>query len=353
MPIDVRFLPSAAVIGGAALAGGLGQYAQRQQEMGLRRQAMDQDWAQQQQQLAAHLYSQQQSQLANQQSQLFHAQQNVDQWNAEAATRADEFNARRQAAEQDAERNRQWHTEDLASQQDFQRQQAQDQRQSIWEAKSQDAVENQIGTQMATYAKQRPYMTPEGQRLLGDLTGKLRAVQKQRLNVRPQQYMELLGQFGEEVARSGLDNHINPPKTIEQQVQEGTHREPVNAPDGTFMGYNVWSSVNRNGSTQLVNKFVPHKADDTTAKPATFEQRYQNFDTFNKDYSAVRKELEAAKPPDSEATVSHEAVLDAMKQRFEAYQKANGKWTDDNERQKHQKAWEDLKKELPATGFHD
>jgi hypothetical protein len=337
MGINVVYSPDANTLAAAAYQGGLGEYRQRQAELGLRQQAMQQDWAQQQQQLAAHLFAQQQNQLANQNSQLFHAAVGQD-WR-DQARQADvqDMAQRRTWAEQDMQQRREFETQDQASQQMHDMARIREQAGLQWRAKSAEEVDGQMTASMANLSKQRANMTPEGQRLLGDLYGKLRAIQKQRGVLPPEKYTYAMGHFWQELSKSGIEAHINTPKPLSQQVQENTYQQQMHAPDGTFLGTTIWSSVVRNGSTQLVPKFIPHKPDPETKGTTPTAAGFQEFVKANKaaltseetgkiDYEAAQRQyIESVKAAKQVATMTvDDAAKEMQKQQDEQHQAAPG-----------------------------
>src|SRR6185503_4308526 len=105
-----------AAIANAALMGGLGQYRQRQQAIALQAQQLAQNDAHFRQNLAAHLYQQQQQNLANQNAQLFQAAKQADilRWGRQNEV-ADQ-QQRRGWQEADMGQRRGWDVEDLNKQ---------------------------------------------------------------------------------------------------------------------------------------------------------------------------------------------------------------------------------------------
>ncbi len=215
----------------------------------------------------------------------------------------------------------------LGLQHDFTQQQAEAQRQSVWESQSAADLDKETGSAITNLIKQKPNMTPEGQRLLGDLAGKFRSITKQRTQLRPAQYGSLLGQFREELQNSGIDQHIQTPQTIDDFLPKQTKREEVRAPDGSFMGYNEHSMTMRNGSPTINTKFIPHKP-DLSLMPQSFEQRFRDSKEFDRVYAATSKELfEQAKiaagenPEHEVAPPSSETIIAAMRLKHDLHQK--------------------------------
>ncbi len=330
MPINIDYQPSAASVFDAAYLGGFGEYQTRRAQQALQAQQMAMQDAHFRQQLAANLYSQQQQQLANQNSQVFNAERQFALQDSAQQNQADQLAWQRENQVADQGQHREWQLADQKAQWGHADEQQQLTRDWAWGSQAAGQLEGDVNKQMAAYANQKQYMSEEGKRLLGDLTGKLRAIQKVRSSVRPQQYGELLGKYNEDLQRAGLDAHIQKPQTIAERLPSETHYEPVYSPDGEFMGHNVWSGVVRNGQSTLTNKFIPKKDDAAqqakidSAQPHSFEHLYSNRETFNKDFTATQKELLAeAKASAAEGTepspITHQDVLKAMKEKYEAW----------------------------------
>lgn len=330
MAINVSYQPAAAVIADAAYQGGLGEYRQRQAaqaiqlaQMGLQDQHFQQD-------LAARQFAQQQQLMANANSQMFNAQRQMALMDAEQEDAANKAQWLRENQLADLQMKRGWDVADQKAQWDQQAQQQQVQRDWAWNLEGAKQLEANTVKGMANYEAQRSYMSPEGLRLLGDLTGKLRAIQKQRASLRPEQYAGLLGQFQQEVQTANLDSRIEKPKSIAERIPQESYQEAVLDPNGEFLGYNVWTSTVRNGQSTLTPKFIP-KPKDPASKPETkapqsFEHLYaNNREEFQKDFAATQKELlaEAKANAGEDGTVqavTHQDVVKAMRDKFDAWQ---------------------------------
>lgn len=90
-----------------------------------------------------------------------------------------------------------------------------DRRQAMWQEETADQTEKRITGLQAEMAKQQQSLTPEGRAMYGDLSAKLRTIQRQRNTYRPDQYAGLLGQWEQEFEASGVRDHIQAPPTIE------------------------------------------------------------------------------------------------------------------------------------------
>lgn len=331
MPIRIEYNPVAA-IADAGITAGLGQYRQRQQAMALQQRQLEQQNEQFQQGLAARIWQQQQDAIAQQNSQMFQAAKQAQILGWERGNQVADQGVRREQQVADNQQRRGFEVEDIKNQE-----RVADERQQAaldwnWGTSNVTAMEADTNKTMAGYENQRQYMNDEGKRLLGDLTGKLRAIQKQRPALRPAQYGELLGQFREDVQRAGLEARIQRPQTIAERIPAETHREEVLDENGEFMGWNVWSGVVRNGQSTLTSKFIPKAKENTTAdakldsmKPDSFEGLYANRETFNADFTATQKELIASSKAASEkggtpaAAVTQADVVAAMKAKFDAW----------------------------------
>ena len=91
---------------------------------------------------------------------------------------------------------------------------AQDQRN--WVMQNTRNLEGQVSSIRGTMGGQQ--YTPEGQVIYGDLMGKLRAIEAQRDTIRPQEYNELLNKWLDDADRSGLDQYVVKPPTIDETM---------------------------------------------------------------------------------------------------------------------------------------
>lgn len=176
MAIRVAHEPQAATIANAAFVGGLGDFQRYQDQLALQVAEMQQRAAAQQAQVQA---DQQRMAMAQQQA---------------ALDRQHDFARMAQQAHLDQAR--------MGMQ---------------WQMGGLQALESNVGGTLAELTKSHDKLTPEGRRILGDLTGKYRALQKERINLRPQQYGEVLARFGEELERSGIRGHVIEPQPLIDQ----------------------------------------------------------------------------------------------------------------------------------------
>lgn len=340
MPIKIEYQPVAA-IADAGMTAGLGQYRQRQQALAIQQRQLEQQAAQFQQGLAARLFGQQQDQMAQQNAQMFQAAKQAQILGWERGNQVADQGLRREQQVADANQRRGWEVADLKGQNELVDERQQRGMDWQWEAKTADQVEQDVNTRMAGYSNQRQFMSEEGKRLLNDLTGTVTAIKKARPGLRPKQYVEKLGEFYAAVERAGLEQYIQAPKTIADRIPDEsktveayTPDNPVTGEKGKFAGWWDTTTVTRNGSSQLVRKFVPYK-EDTAAQvktaaqtPDSFESLYSNREQFNKDYTATQKELlseaKAAAAANGtadgkEPKVSHESVVESMRAKFDAW----------------------------------
>lgn len=245
MPINVQYQPVEA-IGQAALAAGLGQFRQRQQEILLRQQAQ-----QQQQDLAYAQMRQQAVQQANQlqahrENSYLNAQQDAARLNQNAF-----FQDRAQQLQYLGLERDQQRLQFQDTQADEQRQHQLDflqaQRDAMWQENAVKDAEDQIGTVSAEISKKSRFLTPEGRQSWMKLSGDLRAIQAQRANLRPQQYSKLLGEWQQEFNRSGIQKHISePPPVSDQWKQAAVEVAPgyfvAQQPDGKWMDIDTRAS---------------------------------------------------------------------------------------------------------------
>lgn len=236
---------------------GQGEYQRQQDELNLRAAQM----AQQAYQFDQQQQARQQALVAEQQQQAF---QNANRNAILGWQRQNEVADRsQQQGWQDSRmgQQRQWEVADLASreQADLNRMQTMAGFQSA--AKGGDDVEVEVSKSLAEFGKQRKFLTPEGVNSLNGLQSKYRAIQKARDWARPAEYAEAISQFAAEVQRSDIGKHVNPPKTVEEQVEGGgSFQKPVLDSSGQEIGTAIWTSTVRNGQPTLVPKIIPKKA---------------------------------------------------------------------------------------------
>lgn len=186
-----------------------------------------------------------------------------------------------------------------------------------WGLQAIEAQEKGLNADLAGLLKAKDQLTQEGVNILGKLLGKSRAIQGQRANMPPAEYGRILSEFADEVQRSGVHEHIKAPPTPEQ-LQQQFESETVTIPTGPFKG--VYGR-DRSGSWRQVGK--PEKPVENKT-PATFEDRYKDFEDFQKDFDAESKRLfqerkdsagedETPKPP------TRDEVIKSMREKFEAY----------------------------------
>lgn len=60
--------------------------------------------------------------------------------------------------------------------------------------------------------------TPEGQKILGDLSGELRAIEAQRDQIRPKEYNALLHKWLDKAERAGLEKFVAKPPTVDDRM---------------------------------------------------------------------------------------------------------------------------------------
>lgn len=181
----------------------------------------------------------------------------------------------------------------------------------LWEMDTIEMAEKEVSDLTAGMSKALPFMAPDDRRIYGEMAGKLRAIQKARGEMKPADYMKAIGQWQEEFAKSGVQERVEMPPTAEEDFDKNV----VQRPEGLF-------ARDRSGAWRQIQK--PEAAD--TAKAPTFADRYADFDTFQKDYDAVAKQImeeqEASDPKGTRgvAPPSRESVMKRMRERFDAFQ---------------------------------
>lgn len=256
MAIQVRYEMPAADIVNAANVAGMGEWQQQQNELALRAAAM----AQQESQFQQQQQFRQQAMLAEQQQQ---AWQNANRNAMMAWQRQNELADRGQQQQwQDArmEQQRRWHVNDFETQEANLVNRQQEMAGFQAANRGGEELEKEVGTALSGFSKQRKLLTPEGVNTLNTLEGKYRALQKARDWARPQQYAQAMSNFAAELQRSDLQQHVNTPKTVQQQVEEGgAFEKPVLDSSGNEIGTAIWTSTVRNGVPTLVPKIIPKK----------------------------------------------------------------------------------------------
>lgn len=293
MTIKIQHQPNANVVAPVAYQAGQGMFQQKQAarvddrnrlqlQADMQQQAQQANIAMDMARMEAQRQAQERSLFANL---WFDNNRNQQQLQQQAAERdftrekmVNDYAFRDDASAQAFERQKQ-----LEKMQFDERQSMQD---SAWQQGSVGVTEKQVQSITAEMAKQQQNLTPEGQRLYGDLAGKLRAVEQQRAQVRPAQYNALLSQWQAEFEQSGVRNHIQEPPTVEESWSQNAY--PL--PNGAFAireqdakgGYQ-WKEIGGpTGSS---------KGSTTPSRATTFEERYADPDVFWKDYKATEADV--------------------------------------------------------------
>jgi hypothetical protein len=209
MPINIVYEPVGEIAGLAKLAG-LGEYAQRNDEMGLRKAALalqaqnaQRASAMDQARLQAQMMDQERDRMARmwgQQQQMGYNAM-ASQWEAQQRKAQEQVQFNNQMALQDARYDR------------------------AWEADSAEMTEGQVKAIQAGITADR--VIPDDVPKYNELMGKLRGLQKQRGQVRPQQYRSLLSQWMSEYEDAGIRQKPEP------TVQEIDAQRVYRAPDGS------------------------------------------------------------------------------------------------------------------------
>lgn len=155
--------------------------------------------------------------------------------------------------------------------------------QNVWGTESAQYVEEQVKSIQSAMAKQQRMLTPEGRRLYGDLSGKLRSIQKMRSQMRPGDYSKLLGQWLEEYEASGVQDHIEEPPTPAELYEQSTHIIP-----GTSSAFVVDPATGK-GNIQKIElppteAEIQIKRDEHEAKRAEHDLKIKQmeFDAWSK-----------------------------------------------------------------------
>lgn len=290
MPFTISHQPDLGAVYGAAFAGGLGQYNERRHAERLAYDKMALDDLQQQRAISASTYAQAASQAFNAQQaaadRRFRQGMAGAQWQAQLgrdlmmrdleAQDADdrEFNLReRMGIEQQHALERQnalfGQQQLLAGEQAFRA--AEDDRRAwitdqydsgVWKLDQGSTRRlQQLRSQMGAI-RNAPNLTPQDK--------------QNQLATLDSQYWDILSNPAPTIPGER-------PKPMSAQVQENSYQEPVQGPNGEFMGYNVWTKNVRNGVEQYVPKFVPYKPEkpDATLGPVKAQKDFDSFvDSF-------------------------------------------------------------------------
>ncbi len=263
MPINIQYSPRAAEVANLAYQGGIGEYRKWLAEQQLRQDAMNQQAIQSQQHLAANLYNQQQNRLQDTQ----------------------QFLAGRQFAQQQQERNiaadmalaqqrNQWAGQENQQQQNF----ALDRQQAAagiqWEAQSAEQVEKQVDQLWNGYFNNRQQIPAEDQATFRGFASDLASIKKARGSHGPQAYAQALGEFAQNLEKSGLRERMTTPKTPRESADENTVTDDIRNPDtGEYEGRRVRTKTVRNGVEQWTSRF------EAAAKPPAPAKATPDFST--------------------------------------------------------------------------
>ena len=104
-----------------------------------------------------------------------------------------------------------------------------------WIAGTNQLAEGRVAEMRGMFGQNQ--FTPEGQKLVGELSGELRAIEAQRDGLRPEAYNELLNQWLDKAEGAGLGSMLAPPPTIGDAMGEnfkdlGTGYGVFRQPDG-------------------------------------------------------------------------------------------------------------------------
>lgn len=184
-----------------------------------------------------------------------------------------------------------------------------------WEMGGIDAAEKGMTADLAGLVKAREQMTPEGVNKLGKLMGKWREIQGARASMPPNEYARIVEEFAGEVQASGVHEHIKAPPTPEEQDAEIARRVRPGPGGNSYI-------IQPDGEIRPVPP--PKPVENKT--PATFEDRYADYETYSKDFDAEAKRIlderkatqtedgPAPKPP------TRDEVLKSMRERFSGWQ---------------------------------
>ncbi len=310
MPIKRTYVPPFEDVMGAAQAVGAGEFNERRRREDLALLELGQRDLAQRRALVADQQRQANAIAANQQEQA--ARMQLAGW--EAAMRQGNIQQARQWQLDDRGVARQDELADRAAAADeFDRRQAV-QFEQEWQLGGVEAAEKGLNADLAGLLKAKEQLTQEGVLSLGKLLGKWRSIQGARAQMPPDEYSRMITDFADEVQRSGVHDHVKPPPNAADEVKGRV----VAGPDGNSY------ILQPNGEIRPVPP--PKPVENKT--PATFEERYKDFDTFQKDFDAEAKriltEREAALDTDTnpDAKVvppTRDEVLKSLREKFDAY----------------------------------
>ena len=273
MPITVQYQPPAGVIADAAYTAGLGQFQQRQQQLAMQAQEAEQNRRLREQQMAMAMQDRAVDNQRQMQNDMLRRQ--AMQQEAGLQDRRLQLDELRAQAYTDQTRQN-----DPAARQD-----------ALWTQNTVESLEKQSNDLRAGFGKMS--LTPEGKNVANSLVSKLRSIQATRAKVFPKQYAEYLGQWMDQVNKSGIEQMVAPPPTPDDLLQQRAKQ----LPDGSWMTFDDKG----NPRLQAAPKSASAKTDDksaaklfnaTTGEPLSAQEYYQsNFAEAQKAYAKKYAEL--------------------------------------------------------------
>lgn len=293
MGIRIDYQPPLANIAGAAYLGGLGQYQQRQQaaqaDYAINQQRLAQQARQHAQDNAIRIGLTREAQAQQQRQMMMDAAITADRDRRLAEVRAGEIADARKA--EVAERD--WRSAESAKSREAS---ATEYDRRLGEAWKLDAIGGLEATVGEIDAKVIEYgLPPEKRAEYGALAGKMRAIKAAKGKMRPEQYGKQLEQWMQEFTDSGIDQHLKPPPTLDEQIEKEVRWvDDPNAP-----GRKIPFSKDRSGAFRVVSGYsVPDEPGGQS-----FESAWKDPAAYAKDFSAAEKRLTAQREVELESKV--------------------------------------------------
>ena len=158
--------------------------------------------------------------------------------------------------------------------------------------------------------------TPEGQRLAGELSGELRAIQGE--NLRPDQRTEAMQQWMDKAQRSRLQDHVVKPPTPDEIAQQYAWTDPQS-------GRRFWLTRRGEGySVDPLDEKIEDKTADQNIATMSAVDYFSQKGVYEKEFNESKAMLEAAMPIPEDGgdpkQASKEAIKKDMLERFKAKQ---------------------------------
>lgn len=183
----------------------------------------------------------------------------VDEEKLRYRTQLARQDATQQRLEQNAEADRQAQFAQQRMEEEYNLYGQQQQQAAAWAMEQSKTLDQQASERFAAIRKLK--LTPEGQRIVGELAGKYRSIQSDP-TLRADARQQALGLLMADVERSDVDSYVDEPPTQEQWLADTTYT----LPDGTVLG------KDRSGMPRVLKEptFQPLKPEEYVANTHYF-----------------------------------------------------------------------------------